>query len=48
MMREIAVVHKLSETEALKLIESQLKKNAKRAPRTEAGEAEDAEIEEAA
>jgi CarD family transcriptional regulator len=47
-MREIAVVNKLSETEALKLIESQLKKNAKRAPKTEGGEAEDAEVEEAA
>ena len=48
MMREIAVVHKLSETETLKLIETQLKKNAARAPRTDAGEAEEAEIVEAA
>jgi len=52
MMREIAAVHKLTETEALKMIEGQLKKNVKRAPKTDAAggeaEAEDADIEEAA
>jgi len=49
MMREIAAVHKLSETEALKLIETQLKKNVKRAPKGEPGEADEAaDIEEAA
>ena len=49
MMREIAAVHKLSETEALKLIETQLKKNAKRAAaKAETAEGDDADIEEAA
>ena len=50
MMREIAAVHKLTETEALKMIETQLKKNAKRTPKADAtgAEAEDADIEEAA
>jgi CarD family transcriptional regulator len=50
MMREIAAVHKLTETETLKLIETQLKKNAKRAPKAEtaAAEGEDADVEEAA
>jgi len=50
MMREIAAVHKLTETEALKMIDGQLKKNAKRAPKSETAgaEAEDADIEEAA
>ncbi len=48
MMREIAVVHKLSETEALKLIDVQLRKNVKRAQKAEPGTAEEAEIEEAA
>ena len=37
MMREIAAVHKLSETEALKVIETQLKKNAKRARQARRG-----------
>ena len=46
MMREIAAVQKLSETEALKVIEAQLKKNAKRGAKGE-GEAEEG-IEEAA
>ncbi len=48
MMREIAVVHKLSETEALKLIDAQLRKNVKRAQKAEPGAPEEAEIEEAA
>ena len=48
MMREIAAVQKLSDTEALKVIETQLKKNAKRAAKVETVEGEDAEIEEAA
>jgi CarD family transcriptional regulator len=52
MMREIAAVHKVTETEALKMIDGQLKKNAKRAPKAETpgaeAEAEDADIEEAA
>jgi CarD family transcriptional regulator len=52
MMREIAAVHKLTETEALKMIETQLKKNIKRAPKAETVEgeveAEEADVEEAA
>jgi CarD family transcriptional regulator len=50
MMREIAAVHKLTETEALKMIEGQLKKNVKRPAKSETGgaEAEEADIEEAA
>jgi CarD family transcriptional regulator len=50
MMREIAAVQKLSETEALKVIETQLKKNQRRGAKADAGdgEAEDAGIEEAA
>ena len=50
MMREIAAVHRLTETEALKMIETQLRKNIKRAPKGEGaeGEAEEPEIEEAA
>jgi len=48
MMREIAVVHKLSETEAIKLIETQLKKNVKRGAKPDAIEGEEGEIEEAA
>jgi len=50
MMREIAAVQKLSEIEALKVIETQLKKNQKRAPKPDAVEgAPDApDIEEAA
>jgi CarD family transcriptional regulator len=48
MMREIAAVQKLSETEALKVIEAQLKKNQKRGAKGEAGEGDEAGIEEAA
>jgi CarD family transcriptional regulator len=50
MMREIAAVHRLTETEALKMIETQLKKNVKRAPKPEVaeGEPEETDIEEAA
>jgi CarD family transcriptional regulator len=54
MMREIAAVHRLTETEALKMIETQLKKNVKRAPKADApegeaeAESEEADIEEAA
>jgi CarD family transcriptional regulator len=50
MMREIAAVYRLTETEALKMIETQLRKNVKRAPKGEGaeGEAEEADIEEAA
>jgi len=52
MMREIAAVHRLTETEALKMIETQLKKNVKRAPKPDAvegeAEADEADIEEAA
>jgi len=54
MMREIAVVHKISETEAIKTIESQLKKNVKRGAKSETAETDEveaeaeAEIEEAA
>ena len=46
MMREIAAVQKLSETETLKVIETQLKKNVKRGTKADA-EGEDA-VEEAA
>ena len=38
MMREIAAVHRLTETEALKMIETQLKKNVKRTPKADAVE----------
>ena len=48
MMREIAAVQKLSETEALKVIDGQLKKNQKRAVKPDAPEGEEAEVEEAA
>jgi CarD family transcriptional regulator len=48
MMREIAAVQKLSETEALKVIDLQLKKNQKRLGAKDAIEGEDAGIEEAA
>ena len=52
MMREIAAVYKLTETEGLKMIEGQLKKNAKRAPKAETAgaeaDADDTDIEEAA
>src|ERR1700728_1646584 len=48
MMREIAAVQKLSETETLKVIETQLMKNQKRAPKPEAAEGEEPDVEEAA
>jgi CarD family transcriptional regulator len=48
MMREIAAVQKLSEPEALKVIDLQLKKNQKRLGAKDAIEGEDAGIEEAA
>jgi CarD family transcriptional regulator len=48
MMREIAAVQKLSETEALKLIETQLKKNTKRGAKGDSADGEDGAIEEAA
>ena len=48
MMREIAAVQKLSETEALKLIDTQLRKNQKRAVKADAPEGDEAGIEEAA
>ena len=48
MMREIAAVQKLSETEAFKVIDTQLKKNTKRGAKAEPGEGDDAGIEEAA
>ncbi len=48
MMREIAAVQKLSETEALKVIDTQLKKNQKRGVKADAGEGDEAGIEEAA
>ena len=50
MMREIAAVQKLSEIEALKVIEAQLRKNQKRAPKPDAveGAPETPDIEEAA
>jgi CarD family transcriptional regulator len=47
-MREIAAVQKLSEIDALKLIESQLKKSQRRAAKTEGAEGEEAAVEEAA
>jgi CarD family transcriptional regulator len=48
MMREIAAVQKLSETEALKVIDTQLKKNTKRGLKPDAAEGDEAGIEEAA
>jgi len=48
MMREIAAVQKLNEIDALKVIEGQLKKAQRRSAKSEAGEGEDAAIEEAA
>ena len=51
MAREIAVVQKLTDSESLKLIESQLQKGPRRTPKSEAEEAEDegdAEVEAAA
>jgi CarD family transcriptional regulator len=47
MAREILVVQKLTETESLKVIETQLQKGPRRG-KTEEGEAEDADIEQAA
>jgi len=48
MMREIAAVQRLSETEALKVIDAQLKKNQKRGAKADAAEGDEAGIEEAA
>ena len=48
MMREIAAVQKLSEIEALKVIEGQLKKSQRRGPKGEAAEGDEGAIEEAA
>jgi CarD family transcriptional regulator len=48
MMREIAAVQKITESEALKVIEAQLMKNQKRLPKPEATEGEEPEVEEAA
>ena len=47
-MREIAAVQKLSEIDALKLIEGQLKKSQRRAAKAEAAEGDEAAVEEAA
>ncbi len=47
-MREIAAVQKLSEIDALKLIESHLKRSQRRAAKSEAAEGEDVAVEEAA
>lgn len=48
MIREIAAVQKLSEIEALKVIEGQLKKAQRRGAKSEAADGDDAAIEEAA
>jgi CarD family transcriptional regulator len=48
MMREIAAVQKLSEIDALKVIEAQLKKAQRRGAKSETADGEDAAIEEAA
>jgi CarD family transcriptional regulator len=48
LMREIAAVQKLTDIEALKVIEAQLMKNQKRTPKPEAAEGEEPEVEEAA
>ncbi len=48
MMREIAAVQKLSEMDALKVIEAQLKKAQRRPAKGEAGDGDDGAIEEAA
>ena len=48
MMREIAAVQKLSEIDALKVIDAQLKKAQRRGTKSEGAEGEDAAIEEAA
>src|SRR5664280_890975 len=47
-MREIAAVQKLSEIDALKLIESHLKRSQRRAAKADAAEGDDAAVEEAA
>jgi CarD family transcriptional regulator len=47
-MREIAAVQKLSEIDALKVIEAQLKKSQRRSPKGEAADGEGTAIEEAA
>jgi len=47
-MREIAAVQKLSEIDALKLIESHLKKSQRRAAKADAADGEEAAVEEAA
>jgi CarD family transcriptional regulator len=47
-MREIAAVQKLSEIDALKLIESHLKRSQRRVAKSEAGDGEEAAVEEAA
>jgi CarD family transcriptional regulator len=48
LMREIAAVQKLTEIEALKVIEAQLMKNQKRTPKPEGAEGEERDVEEAA
>jgi len=48
LMREIAAVQKLTDIEALKVIEAQLMKNQKRTPKPEAAEGEEPDVEEAA
>jgi len=48
LMREIAAVQKLTDIEALKVIEAQLMKNQKRTPKPDAAEGEEPEVEEAA
>jgi len=47
-MREIAAVQKLSEIDALKLIDSHLKRSQRRAAKTDTAEGDDAAVEEAA
>ena len=47
-MREIAAVQKLSEIDALKLIESHLKRSQRRAAKTDAAEGDESAVEEAA
>jgi CarD family transcriptional regulator len=48
LMREIAAVQKLTDIEALKVIEAQLMKNQKRTPKPDAAEGEEPDVEEAA
>ena len=48
MMREIAAVQKLSEIDAMKVIESHLRKSQRRLVKSDAPEGEDATVEEAA